>query len=310
MPPSPDAQVMFVRRPPAQGATAFGHVDVSVGGREQLQEIIDTVVGLAGSKKEVEFHPDDLASDDEVLVADLSGFDAWFQEKAPWSLERTVAEIRSTGDPQLLTASGVADGGWSFYAIRGAAGSKDAIIVRKKSPTWGFDSRSKVITKIVGTELKLAREPLVAFDRSADLLVLGTKVYVFEPRRVEHLLIDADAVKARAADTTASFDGKVAASLSDATVDAVLKVCSQNANIARRVERLIRDGDLSNVTTSAVRAALPDAGLDKKDFGPSGALRAATPQHATVLIDIAADLYYQPRFSASPRRVAAYRKIR
>jgi len=243
------------------------------------------------------------------MATGLNGFDQWFQAKAPWSLERVVGELRSTNTRHPLDEADVRDGHWGFYAIRTPAGNTDAIVVRGKSPTYGLGSQSKFFTTLVGTQLVPVDTPLVAFEHRADLVVLGQKVFVLNPRRVEQLLVDADEVKARAPQTTQAFAQKLAAPLSPSTVDAVQRACSRNANVARRVERLIRDGALSRVTASEVRAALPDAGLKRSDFGKGSVLDAGTEPHAVVLIDIAADLYYQPRFQSAPRRVASYRNL-
>jgi hypothetical protein len=303
-------RTMLARRPGAPGVPAFGHVDVAADGRLRLHEITKELFRFVTFKKEeVPFHPDDLAEDGEVLVAPLKGFDKWFQTNAAWSLERAVREIRATGTPEILTTQGIVQGGWSFYVIRSMISGKDTVLIRAKSPSWGLNSEWKLLTKFVGNELKLVKEPLIAFDQTADLVVVAGKVYVLNPRRVEGLLIDAKAVKDRAEETVKSFDQKLQASLTRPTVIAVERLCSHNANVARRVERLIRDGDLANVTAAKVRAALPDAGLKTNAFGSSGALRALTDTDAAVLVDIAADLYYQPRFSAAPRRVAAYRRV-
>src|SRR5947209_2448524 len=133
-------QVMLARRPSGPGVPAFGHIDVAPGGRSRLHAIVSRQVAELGSKDEVEFHPDDLAEDHEVLVADLHGFDTWFQPQAAWSLERAVREIRATRVPETLTVSGVASGDWGFYLIRSRVSGKDAVVLRGKSPTWGLRS--------------------------------------------------------------------------------------------------------------------------------------------------------------------------
>lgn len=301
--------VLLARRPAKAGMTAFGHVDVSAAGRTGLERIVsDLYQGVTGLT-EILFHPDDEAAADEVLVSELKGFDSWFQEKAAWSLERTVAEIRRKGLHEGLDETEIRDGGWSFYAVRVVKSTTDIVAVRAKSPSWGLSSNGKFLTAFIGTQLKPVTEPLIAFDHSADLLIVGKKVFVLNPRGVERLLVDAEAVKERAPETAASFNAMIGVKLSPKTLAAVQRICSHNANVARRVERLIRDEALGKVTAAEVRAALPDAGLSKTDFGQSGPLSAVTDTHATILIDIAADLYYQPRFDAAPRRVASYRKL-
>jgi hypothetical protein len=307
--PTNQVNVLLARRPAKPGIKAFGHVDVSAAGRTGLDRIVSNLHGAVNALNEVTFHPDDEAAADEVLTANLKGFDSWFQEKAAWSLERTVTEIRRTGLPETLGQPEIRDGGWSFYAIHVVKPRADVVAVRAKSPSWGLSSEGKLLTAFVGTQLKPVTEPLIAFDHSADILVVGQKVFVLSPRSAERLLVDAEAVKARAPETAASFNAQLGATLSPQTVSAIQRVCSHNANIARRVERLIRDEALSRVTAAEVRSALPDAGLAKTDFGKSGPLQAVTDGYATVLIDIAADLYYQPRFGLSPRRVASYREI-
>jgi hypothetical protein len=303
-------KVMLARRPTKQQTGAFGHVNVEEKGRIRLRDVLRRLDEDARRRDSVKFHPDDVAGEGEILAAELDGFDTDFQPNAPWSLERTVTEIRKRAVPdKALDEAEIRGGGWSFYAVQGRVGTRDVVLVRGKSPTWGLDTGSKVIAAMFGTQLQLIDRPLVAFDETADLVVIDDSVYVYNPRRVEGLLVDADAVKKRAPETAKQFDSNLGASLTAPTRDAIERVCSHNANVARRVERLIRDGALGSVTASKVRAALPDAGLSKDDFGKSRALRAITESQATTLIDIAADLYYQPRFEDSPRRVASYRKL-
>lgn len=306
MPPAP-IEVLLARRPKA-GTSAFGHVDISQDGREKLDALVSNIVEDLQGSNEIPFDADDDPDTGEVLTADLSGFDAHFQPDAQWSLERVVAEIRAPSPPDPLTASEIRNGGWSFYAIRAPAGSGDVIIVRGRSPTWGFSER--LITRLVGTELRPLSQPLIAFDRNADLVIIADKVFVLNPSRAESLFVDADAVKARAADTVAALTRQLPAGLSDATADALVRLCSKNANVARRVERLLRAGTLSRVNAPGVRAALPDAGLDASAFGDRGDLRAESEAAAQILVDVIADLYYQPRFDAPSRRVAAFRRVR
>jgi len=307
--PQNHVNVLLARRPSKVGVTAFGHVDVSKAGRTKLDEIVSKMHNAIKNLKEVPFHPDDEAADDEVLTSKLKGFDSWFQEKAAWSLERTVAEIRRTGLPETLNQAEIRKGEWSFYGIHVVKANMDVVAIRAKSPTWGLGSSGKFLTALVGTELKPVTEPLIAFDYTADVLVVGQKVFVLKPRSTERLLVDAEAIKGRAKETAASFKAAMGAGLSNQTITAVQRVCSHNANVARRVERLIRDETLSKVTAAEVRHALHDARLPQTAFGKSGPLHAITDAHATALIDIVADLYYQPRFDVGPRRVASYRKI-
>lgn len=98
---------------------------------------------------------------------------------------------------------------------------QDVAVFRAKNPSWGLKSGTRLLTKLVGTELQLVEEPLIAFDRTADLVVIGTKVYVSDPRRVERLLIDADAVKARAPRVVKSFTQQVTATLSSGSITAI-----------------------------------------------------------------------------------------
>lgn len=308
MTPSP-IQVVLARRPKRRDIRAFGHVDVSASGRTRLQQLLESVVNDFRGRDEVSFHPDDEAEPHEVLTTALKGFDQWFQDQAPWSLERVVAELRGKRLPTPLDAAGIREGGWSFYAIRGTVDGSDAVLVRGKSPTWGLGP-DKLITWFAGTQLKPLDEPLVTFDHAADVIVIDDKVFLVDPRRVERLFVDADAVKARAGDTADAFARNLGARLTPTTTAAIHSVCSRNANVARRVERLNRDGALSRVSAERVRAALPDALLGKDDFGKSGPLRADTDAHAITLINIAADLYYQPRFEDAPRRVAIYRSLK
>jgi hypothetical protein len=303
-----DVRAMMGRRP-GKGEAAFGHVDLSPKARAELAEIVRQVRQRCESKESIPFHPEDTAEEGEVLVGELSGFDAHYQEKAPWSLERTAKAIRATGLPNPLGAKDLSEGSWSFYALRLKEKGHDVVLVRGKSPTYGLGSAGKVVTKLIGTELRPVPEPLVGFDHDADLLIIDKDVYVLAPSRAERLFVDAEEVKKRAPQTAKKFGADLAASLSAPTTLALERICSHNAFTARRVERLVKDGNLGAVSASEVRAALPDAGLPKNAFGQRGALKAETDLQAKILIEIAADLYYQPRFAASSRRVGSYRNV-
>lgn len=300
-----EVRAMLARRE----APPFGHVDVSEKGRVALAEIVAKIHGDAKRKKEAKFHPEDDGDDDSVLVAPLKGFDDYFQPQARWSLERVVKEIRATGIPETLGAGEITGGGWTFYAVRVADEKRDLVAVRAKSPTYGLDTHSKLVTRFIGNELKPIGEPLLSFDHFADLLVVKKKVYVLNPRLAEKLLVDAEAMKKRAPDLARKFGEGVAAKLQAATIEAVERVCSHSALAGRRVERLNRELDLSRVTAASIREALPDASLPKDAFGKGGPISVSTDAQAKVLIEIAADLYYQPRHEDASRRVGSYRRL-
>jgi Domain of unknown function (DUF4868) len=301
--------LMLARRPRSVGQEAFGHVDVTQKGRVGLDGVVDDAVLQIQGRAEIDFNPDDRAGADEVLTGQLKGFDNWFQAQARWSLERAVDEIRNPGLPVPLDADQIRHGGWSFYIIRTEIDGTDVIVVRAKKPNWGLGD-GKFIGAIIGTHLQPVEEPLLSFDRQADLIVVGDKVFVVNADAAERLFVDAEAVKRRAPETTQKFGQGIGARLSAPTLDAVQAVISRNAIVGRRVEKLLRAGNLGNVTAAGVRAALAEAGLQSGDFGTSGALQAVTEDHATKLIEIAADLYYQPRFEQTSRKVGAWRRVR
>lgn len=307
--PDADVTAMLGRRP-GKDQQAFGHVDLDAEARTSLAQIVRNLRNRCESSDEITFHPEDRAEEDEVLAGPLAGFDAYYQPKAPWSIERTVAAIRAVGIPSTLGKVEIEQGNWTFYALRLLEGGTDIVLVRGRSPTYGLGSSNKLITMFRGTELHPVGEPLIGFDFGGDLLVIGEKVYVLDPERAETLLVDAEAVKARAAQTASRFVSEIKASLTSATTESLEALCSRNATVARRAERLIREGALANVSAAGIRAGSPEAGLPKDAFGRSGPLRAETDVMAKFLIDIAADLYYQPRFAGPSRRVGTYRNVK
>lgn len=303
-----DVRAMMGRRP-GKGQAAFGHVDLSPKARAELAEIVRRVRERCEAKKSIVFHPEDSPEEMEILTGGLAGFDSNYQEKASWSLERTARAIRAPGLPELLGATDLSEGSWSFYALRLKENGHDVVLIRSKSPTYGLSTTNKFLTKLIGNELRPIPEPLVGFDHDADLLVVDKEVYLLAPRRAERLFVDAEEVKKRAPQTAKKFGTGLGASISASTALAVERVCSHNAFTARRVERLIEGGNLSAVTGPAVRKALPDAGLPEDAFGKKGPLKAATDVQAKILIEIAADLFYQPRFAGPSRRVGSYRNV-
>lgn len=155
------------------------------------------------------------------------------------------------------------------------------------------------------------KDPLIGVDHDADAVIVDGTVYIFRPQRLELLLIDAEEVKARAPQITAKFSKGLAAPLSPATSTWIEKACSQNSNVGRRVERLNRTAKLSAMTVTKLRAGMPAAKLAKGDFGSQPAtIEVSNLDHAIALVDIAADLYYQPRFETTSRKVASFRRLR
>jgi hypothetical protein len=306
--PNEDVRAMLGRRP-GKNQKAFGHVDLQKNARLELATFISDLRKQCEAKKEIAFHPEDRAEDGEILTGLLEGFDGNYQPKAPWSLEKAIKEIRAKGVPSVLGAKDIEDGEWTFYVLRLKEGSKDAVLIRSHSPTYGLGP-NRFLGRLVGTVLKPVEEPLIGFDRTADVLVVDSKVYVVYPDRADRLFVDAEEVKRRAPQVAKRFAKDLGAGLTAETATAVERVCSHNAPVTRRVERLIAEGNLSTVKAPSLRRALPDAGLPEDAFGKSGKLRAQTDLMARILIDVAADLYYQPRFASSSRRVGSYRNVK
>jgi hypothetical protein len=306
--PDDDVRAMLGRRPP-KGKPAFGHVDLNKKARSGLAAIVRKLGVEYEAMTKVAFHPEDTAEEGEVLSGKLKGFDQNYQAKAAWSLERTVGEIRASGVPTVLGAKDVAEGRWSFYALRLKEKTSDTVLIRSHSPTYGLGP-NRIFARMVGTELHPVSEPLLGFDHDADLLVVGKTVYVIHPERVERLFVDAEEVKRRAPQSVRRFIKEFATTLSPKTAGALEHACSHNAPLTRRVERLISEANLGSMKASRVRSALPDAGLSEDSFGKRGALKAESDAMAKILIEVAADLYYQPRFASPSRRVGTYRNVK
>ncbi|HVW46835.1 MAG TPA: hypothetical protein VHA76_07275 [Solirubrobacterales bacterium] len=304
--PGDDVRAILGRRPP-RGEPAFGHVDLSEKARAQLADIVRGVKERCEGSEEVPFHPTDRPEDGEVLAGSLHGFDSHYQEKAPWSLERTVASVRASGVPEPLGAKEIEGGRWSFYALRLAEAGTDTVVIRRRAPTYGLTNKWYAV--LAGTELRPVEEPLLSFDYDAEVAVVDQRVYVLRPEQTERLFVDADEVKRRAPETVGRFAKDIGARLSADTVMAVERVCSRNAFTARRVERLLAEGVLREVNAAEVREGLHDAGLAADAFGSSGPLAAESDDLATKLVEIADDLYYQPRFARPSRRVAGWRNV-
>ena len=174
--PAKDTRVILGRRPRAKNEEAFGFPKASGDGRDKMYEVLEDAVREVLRLKEVPYHPDDVAQRGEILVDDLKGFDEHFQKDAPWSLERLIAEGRSTGQPSWLTYDGIGGGGWTFYAISATVDGQEATLVRAQSAFYGLGK--KIMTVVSGNELKVLEDPLLGFDGRADAVVIDDKVFV------------------------------------------------------------------------------------------------------------------------------------
>lgn len=304
-------RLMLGRRPDASTQQrAFGQVALNAGAQQEVLDVASSVVARALKAKPITYDPDDAPGPDEVMTQALSGIDKAFQPAAPWSLERAAKAAATPGKPAFIGKTEILDGGWTFYALRAGVGGKAAVVIRATSPTRALKHGNRVITHFVGGELRPMKDPLIAVDHDADAVIVGGVVYIFRPQRLERLLIDAAEIKARAPQIVAKFAKDLAAPLSAAAATWVEKACSHDSIVGRRVERLNRTAILGSMTAAKLRAGMPAAKLPKGAFGSSASIiDVANLDHAIALVDIAADLYYQPRFEKTSRKVASFRRI-
>ena len=292
------------------GQLAFGHLALNVAAQSKVEEIVATVLGKAESLKPVNYDPDDSPQSGEVMTRALAGIDTEFQQAAAWSLERTLKEITKGGKSATISRGEVDAGLWSFYALHATVDGAGATVIRATSPTRALKHDNRFIAQFTGGELRPITTPLIGLDYQAEAVVARGTVYIFHPQTLERLLIDADEVKARAPQTTTKFAAGIAATLSSSTATWIEKACSQNSNVGRRVERLNRGARLGSMTAAKLRDGLKDAKLSPGTFGAKGGpIEVGSLDHAIALVDIAADLYYQPRFELNSRRVASFRRL-
>ena len=303
--------MMFGRRP-GVGQSAFGHVDLDASTQKAIDVIVAARLDIARHRTEITYDPDDTPASGEVMVTNLGGIDGAFQPAAAWSLERSVKAIGVRGKPTPISKGEVEHGGWTFYVLRSTApDGTDVVLIRHTSPTRALKHSSRVLTQFTGSQLHILKNPLVGIDHEAEAIIAGGVVYIFHPQTLERLFIDADEIKARAPQIAAKFEAGLSAKLSSKTGTWIEKACSDNSNVGRRVERLNRTAALRTMSVDKLRAGLSEARLPANAFGSKKTIiELDSLDHAVALIDIAADLYYQPRFEASSRKVASFRRIR
>jgi hypothetical protein len=302
-------RLMLGRRPKV-GQQAFGHVALNSSAQTEVTKIVAEVLQKAKALTSIKYDPDDTPDSSEVMTRALQGIDSEFQSSAAWSLERTVKEITKGGKPVPISKGEIDQGLWSFYALHAAVDGTDATVIRATSPTRALKHDSRLIAQFTSGELRPIKTPLIGIDYRAEAIVASGTVYIFHPQTLERLLIDADEMKARAPLISAKFSTGIGAKLSTATETWIEKACSQNSNVGRRVERMNRTASLSAMTAKELRAGLRDAKLPKTTFGSNPTtIELGSLDHAIALVDIAADLYYQPRFETNSRKVASFRRI-
>jgi hypothetical protein len=302
-------RLMLGRRPKV-GQQAFGHVQLNSDAQTAVEHIVAEMLRKALSLTVVKYDPDDIPSSGEVMTHALAGIDSEFQQAAAWSLERTVKEITRGGRRTNIGRSEIDHGRWTFYALHATVDGSGVTVVRGTSPTRALKHDGKWIAQFTGGELKPIRQPLIGIDYKAEAVVADGTVYIFAPQALERLLIDADEIKSRASQISARFESGLAAKLSVTTATCIETACSKNSIVGRRVERMNRTANLASMTEAKLREGLKDAHLPPKTFGAAGKpIDITSLDDAHVLIDIAADLYYQPRFEQTGRRVAAFRRL-
>lgn len=300
---------LLLGRRPSGIEEAFGFVALEKKAEAEIADIVQKVANHALGLNPIDYHADDHPDRGEVMVRDLAGIDAEFQKDAPWSIERLVKAIRATGVRDHIGGSGVDSEHWTFYSLEAACDQGSVVVIRNTSPTRALNPNSRMLSQVVGDELRLVQGPLVGIDRRADAVVIGEKVFIFEPQSLERLFVDGDTVKSLAPALAKKFEKQSKAKLDSSAIAWVEKACEGNVNVARRVQRLTRDGTLKKTSVKKLRAGLRDANLPTGAFGSKDQIELTTEEDARALIDIAADLYYQPRFD-SARRVRQYRKLK
>jgi hypothetical protein len=162
---------------------------------------------------------------------------------------------------------------------------------------------------LLGREgLQHLEDPVFVFEADFDLVVAPGEIAVFHFEAFNRMFADLNVLVA-AAPVNAKLIADVVGQMTPAAIGALTAAAAARPSLARRLQRLARDGSVPILTPKDLSMALTKHGLDPALVVADDEITFGTDQ-ASAFLDLIEQLYYETDFTGEHRRSDRYSRLK
>jgi hypothetical protein len=248
-------------------------------------QVIDAMRGYAQEALQVitsghgrPYNPDDEQDDDTAFLT------ASQDELLDTAL---LEQLRTGSSLPLIGANELRNRTLALYAllIGNDPGSR-VIFVRKGNPV---SLAAKGVVAIFDDTLTRVTRPILAFDASFDVILLGSSVWILDQKNFEGLFKDSEAVLARTSEWVDQLSQVLP--IADDGRDWLASRLRQNSVMRRKVQSILRSRYLPSLTPDILRTRMTAHGLKPEDLMKDGSLIFNDSTEKDLLLFLNEDLW-------------------
>jgi hypothetical protein len=258
----------------ARGAVLRAGGQVIDAMRGYAREALDTISSGQGRP----YNPDDEQDDDAAFLT------ASQEELLDTAL---LEQLRSGSSLPLIGAEELRKRTLALYALLiGNDPDSRAIFVRKGNPV---SLASKGVVAVFDDTLTRVTQPILAFDSTFDVILLGSSVWILNQKNFEGLFKESEAVLARTSEWVDQLSQVLP--IADDGREWLATRLRQNSVMRRKVHSILRSHYLRKLTPDILQARMATHGLIPEDLMKDGSLIFNKDTEKDLLLFLNEDLW-------------------
>jgi hypothetical protein len=220
-----------------------------------------------------------------------------------------LQRLVTTPGLDALSSRELRDGRYLFYAV--------ICTVRRTRQRLGFVrqtdphkvARTGGLMTLFGEQgLRRLEDPVFVFEAGFDLVISPDEVAVLRLEAFNRMFADLNTLALAAPANAGKIAGMVGQVAPEA-VEALARAGAARPSVARRLQRLARDGAVPRVAPADLSLAIRKHGLDPAQIVPGDEI-AFSQEQAMVFLDLIEQLYYETDFTGEHRRSDRYSPLK
>lgn len=261
------------------GRTARGAM-LRAGGQviDALREYASEALGVIATGPGRPYNPDDEQDeDDAVLTASQDEL-----------LDTALLEQLRTGSSLPLIGPGeLRNHTLALYALLlGDDPDSRAIFVRKGNPV---SLATKSVVAVLDNTLTRVTQPILAFDSTFDVILLGNSAWIMNQKNFEALFKESEAVLARTSEWADQLNQ--ALPIADDGREWLAGRLRQNSVMRRKIQSILRSPYLSKLTPDLIHEKMAEHGLTPEELMKDGSLNFNKDTEKDLLLFLNEDLW-------------------
>lgn len=219
--------------------------------------------------------------------------------------------LRLLADPaelHVLHANELRDGSFLFYAVALASAEEEPLLFVKQLNPTGLLRRAAVFGHLSGT-LRRVDKPDLAFAYDFDVVITRDELVVLNKTAFDRLFNDLQLTAAQVpidiTELRAALGTRL--SLSPAAEASLTAACSKRITFAKRLHRLVEQGNYGKLDTASFREALDSHSEASADYLDADGRVSVTESRVGHLLDIFEGRWWTSDFTHQRRRADAFR---